>query len=339
MSHLFHLSDVKSQNQNANGYRLEISKSNFPLLRGMSFYKLGLNPQGIREPHWHANADELGYCLKGNALVTMYATGNVRESFYVTEGDVFYIPSGSLHGIENVGDQACEFILSFSNEEPEDFGISSMFGMFSDSVLGNTWNQSADTFKSLKRSTQSVFITKRNGPISIPKESYYHSPYRFDLKNASPLISAEGGQARVARADVWPILQRQALYSLHLSNVGMREPHWHPETAEMGYVEEGKGRMSILSPNGQVDTYEMNVGDIYYIPPAYPHHIENLTGGELKLLIFFDKAMPGDIGLTGSVKSYSNTVLSSVFGTNESFFESLPTYYQDLFIVNKINPQ
>lgn len=105
----------------------------------------------------------------------------------------------------------------------------------------------------------------------------------------------------------------------------MREPHWHPETAEMGYIAEGKGRMSILSPSGSTDTYEMNAGDLYFIPKAYPHHIENLSHGALRLLIFFDQSMPGDIGLTASVKSFSDEVLTSTFnGLKASLQVCLP---------------
>ncbi len=337
-SHLFHLSQIKPQNQLAGGYRLEATKSNFPMLQGMSFYRLLLAPQGVREPHWHANADELGYCLKGKVLISLYATGNVKETFLVNKGEAFFIPSGALHGIENASRAASELILQFSHEEPEDFGLSSVCGMFSDAVLGNTWGVSSDVFKSLKRSTKEVFIALNQQPVDIPKDAAYASAYRYNLAGAPALICNAGGMAKVARQDVWPILKRQALYSLLLTNTGMREPHWHPETAEMGFVDQGKGRMSILSPSGKVDTYEMNVGDIYFIPKAYPHHIENLTSDPLHLLIYFDQAMPGDIGFTGSVKSYPDEVLTSIFNSPKEFFAKLPTYYQDLFIVERVNP-
>lgn len=338
LSHLFHLSQVKPQHQIEGGYRLMATKSNFPSLNGMSFYKLVLHPKAVREPHWHANADEMGYCLKGKVLISMYASGNQKETFVVSQGQAFFIPSGALHALENIGEETSELILQFSHEEPEDFGLSSMFGMFSDAVLGNTWETSSDTFHGLKRSLKEVFIAVRKEPAAVPREAYYSSKYRYDLEKASPLIATEGGTARVARQDVWPALKRQALYALQLLGNGMREPHWHPETAELGYVHQGKGRMSILSPDGSLDTFEMNEGDIYFIPKAYPHHIENLTTNPLHLLIYFDQAMPGDIGLTASVKSYSNEVLTAVFNNPKDFFTNLPTYYQDLFIVQKVNP-
>ncbi len=338
ISHHFQLSKVKPQNVTAGGARIKATKSNFPILQGMSLYRLMLHPKAVREPHWHANADELGYCLQGQVLVSMYGTGNLRETFLVSQGEAYFIPSGALHDIENVGDETSELLLQFSHEEPEDFGISAMFGMFSDAVLGNTWDVPSEVFHAMKRSTKEVFIAMRKEPAVIPTQAHYATSHRFNLAKATPLIENAGGSARVARQDVWPILKRQALYSLELQGQGMREPHWHPETAEMGFVHQGKGRMSILSPSGDVDTYEMNAGDVYFIPKAYPHHIENLTSDLLHLLIFFDQPMPQDIGFTGSVKSYTNDVLTSVLHGSKALFAQLPTYYQDLFIVKKTNP-
>ncbi len=338
MSHHLSFHKLKPQDQSEGGYRIRATKTNFPALQNMSFYKLFLEQKAVREPHWHANADELGYCLKGKLLVSIYGNKNMREIFVVEEGHMFFIPQGSLHSIENIGPGMAEAILQFSHEEPEDFGLSSVFGLFSDAVLGNTWNIPASHFKAMKRPSKEAFIAKLEESTPVSKDMHYASPYHFALEESSPLLANDGGSAKVARNNVWPILQKQALYSLRLSGEGMREPHWHPETAEMGYVAEGRGRMSILSPTGKIDSYIMEKGDIYFIPKAYPHHIENLQTSELHLLIFFDQAMPQDIGFTGSVKSSPDTVLSGIMHCKKAVFESLPTYYEDLLIVKKKNP-
>ncbi len=336
-AHLFKFSQKKADEKAIGGMRIRADKANFPILKGMSLYKLILVPNGVREPHWHANADELGYCLKGSALISLYDTKDAKATFLVEEGDLFLIPSGALHAIENVSDKVSEFILNFNHESVEDFSISSMLGVFSDAVLGNTWGVKSEVFHSLERSLTPTFatLTKNHAPVS--EDSCYTSPYRYSLKKAEPILESAAGSVKMARQNFWPILKNQALYSLLLTNQGMREPHWHPETAELGYVQSGKGRMSVLSPDGTVDTYIMEEGDVYFIPKAYPHHIENL-GEKLELLICFDQPMPKDIGLTGSMLSYSDEVLASVLKTNPAFFDPLHKYYADLFIVNRINP-
>jgi oxalate decarboxylase len=271
-------------------------------------------------------------------LVSIYGHKNTKETFVIKQGDAFFIPSGALHSIENIGKETAEVIFQFSHEEPEDFDLSSTLGVFSNAVLGNTWDVSASHFKSMKRLSKRVFVAKVEKSTAISEEMRYRSPYQFPLEESQPLVLNEGGRAKVARNNVWPILHRQALYSLQITGKGMREPHWHPETAELGYVAKGKGRMSILNPSGEVDTYHMEAGDIYFIPKAYPHHIENLQSSALQLLIFFDQAMPQDIGFTASVKSYSDEVLSATMQCKKEIFEKLPTYYENLFLVKKKNP-
>ncbi len=339
VSPVFHLSSQPPQDKSEAGVRIKANSKNFPALKGMSLYKVTLEPKGVREPHWHPNADELGVCLEGEVLVTFYSTSDLKETFLVKSGDVFLIPSGALHYIANLGNTKAELILQFSNENPEEFALTTTVNAFTNAVLGNTFHVQETVFETLKRPFKESFARLINKIEAIPEDARYSNPYRFSLEASNPILQATGGSAKMARQNTWPILKRQALYSLMLTKEGMREPHWHPETGEMGYVHTGIGRMTLLHPSGAIDTYELKPGDLYYIPKAYPHHIETLSDTPLNFLIFFDQAMPKDVGFTGSIRAFSNEVLGAFFNTDPSFFNKLDKYYADLFIVDKINAQ
>jgi oxalate decarboxylase len=77
-----------------------------------------------------------------------------------------------------------------------------------------------------------------------------------------------------------------AAYLLRLKQGGVYEPHWHPNAAELDYVIEGRARMTILSPGGSVDTFEVSSGQIVFIPPAYFHYIENPVASIICILQF-----------------------------------------------------
>lgn len=64
MSHKFPLRATAPQLKTPHGERISATRSNFPLLKGLSIYHLLIREGCFREPHWHANADELAYCLK-----------------------------------------------------------------------------------------------------------------------------------------------------------------------------------------------------------------------------------------------------------------------------------
>ena len=115
-----------------------LNGDDFPLLKGLSIKRLQLAPGAIREPHWHVNANELGYCVAGELLLTVVDNGNVVSRFTVAPGQMFFVDNGSLHAIENVGDTDAELIIAFSHERPEDFSFHASMGAMTDAVLGYT---------------------------------------------------------------------------------------------------------------------------------------------------------------------------------------------------------
>src|SRR6201992_1653009 len=100
-----------------------VTADNLPSLNGLSIKRLLINPGAMRTPHWHANANELTYCVSGTALVSVLDDGSRFSSFVVRAGEMFHIDSGSLHHIENIGPDVAEFIITFRSERPQDFGL------------------------------------------------------------------------------------------------------------------------------------------------------------------------------------------------------------------------
>jgi oxalate decarboxylase len=319
------------------GSQTRVDASCFPKLNRLSIRRLLLAPRGVREPHWHANAHELGYCLRGEHLVTIAGNGEARNSFVISAGEMFFVPSGALHHVENIGTEEGEIVLGFSHERPEDFGLSGTFGCFSDAVLGNSFGLPASDFASLKRTQQNTGIGHRTTASVIELQDRENNPYKYSIEAALPQRKSEAGTARTALYKLWPALQDIAMFSVDLTNQGMRELHWHPETAEMGYVTQGKGRMTIVSPDGSPDTFEMNRGDVYFIPRAYPHHFEDIGEGDLKLLVFFDQVTPGDIGVRTVVGCYSREVLAATFKVEPSALPQFPFTTEDPLLVRRIN--
>jgi oxalate decarboxylase len=323
----------------ADGSIAKLSPDDLPQLERLSIRRLLLAPVGVREPHWHANAAELGYCVRGRLLVSILENGSAASLFTVDPGQMFFVPSGALHHLENVGEDEAEVVLALTHERPQDFGLSASFGAMSDAVLGNTFDLDASAFAPLTRSTTPTEIGRRTGPAQVPASARRVDPHRFDVEAAPAVIDVDNaGSARLARAQFWPILDGVSMYSLTITEDGMREPHWHPATAELGYVMQGHARMTILSPDGTADTYELQAGDVYFVPRAYPHHIENLGGPDLRFLIFFDQVTPGDIGYRGSATAVPRPALEATFGTAGAALPELPFTPVDPLIVGRVNP-
>jgi len=338
--HVVSLVTTPASYSSASGNITRADAATLPLLKGLSLRLLKLEREALREPHWHANAHELGYCTKGTALVTILRNHAVRDSFVVQAGDMFFAPSGSLHAIRNIGEAEAEFVLALSHESPEDFGLAASFGAMSPAVLGNTFGGVEVLFQNMAQKARvrpELEIVPLAAPNRIEPQAEHNNPLKFRIEEALPQISSAAGSARQSKSALWPALEGMAMFSVRISDQGMREPHWHPETAEMGYVVDGRARMTILDPDGSTDTYELNAGDVYYIPPAYPHHIENIGSGTTHFLIFFNRTAPGDIGFCTLVGGLARDELAATFGMEESDLPQLPFKEEDPLLVGRVN--
>ncbi|MFK0165041.1 cupin domain-containing protein [Rhizobium sp. NPDC090279] len=317
----------------------QVNADDLPIMKGLSIKRLILAPNAIRAPHWHANCVELGYCFAGEAVVTILGTGDFYSVFKIGQGQMFHIPSGALHCIENIGATQAEFAIAFRHERPEDFSLQGTFGAMSDASLGNAYGLPASAFGAIPRTTDGAYLIRREGSPAVPSDATRKAQHKFDIEAQPAMIHASYGTARLARAQFWPALTDIAMYSLRLTDAGMREPHWHPETAEMGYVHSGHARMTILNPDATTDTWDLAPGDVYFIPRAYPHHIEVLGGEEVHFLIFFDQPMPEDIGIRTIPAAFAPEVMAATLGVPLDKLPNFPRIVDDPLVVERVNPQ
>jgi len=79
---------------------------------------------GLRELHWHPNADEWQYYIAGKGRMTVVATGNKARTIDFQEGDVGYVQKTLLHYIENTGDTDLVFLEMFKSSLYQEFSFS-----------------------------------------------------------------------------------------------------------------------------------------------------------------------------------------------------------------------
>jgi oxalate decarboxylase len=347
--HTFNLDVTTPQFSNASGGSRTIANAdNFPILNGngMAIYLLRLKKGAVREPHWHPNASELSYCINGRAIMTIFSNNAGYDSFTIDPGEIAFVPRGYIHDIENISDQEAKFLFVFNQERPQDIGISGAVGSMPDRVLNETFGIKPPTptfFNGFNnKSPKNIVIGSKPANVSeaaiataANSMTRIANPHKFNLEGIPPQVQTAGGTVALGNVNTFPILNGLACYSLRLKPNGIREPHWHPNAGELDYVIEGRARMTILSPGGSVDTFEVNPGQIVFIPAAYFHYIENPDSiNNMHFAVFFGNEKPEDIGISGALSAYSNEVLASVFNLDPTYFDKLPKLGQDVFVVS-----
>jgi len=129
-----------------------------PVLEGLGILGFGLNPKGVVEPHWHTNAGELVYIVKGKTKITVLAPDGNVEVLNVNGGQGAFAPASHFHNIENVGSDNVEVIAFFTNAEPNYIGIGEVIGSFPNEVLASVFNVSPDYFVNFKKTEEPLII-------------------------------------------------------------------------------------------------------------------------------------------------------------------------------------
>ncbi len=331
LQHHHTLASLAPQRRAPGGYRIDLRKDDMPTLSGMSLSLLTLNPRGIREPHWHPNAVELGYCLQGTAVMTIFSPGNNHDTFTINPGDIAFVPMGALHHIANTGDTEFKMLLCFDNDNPEEQEVSSGVSAMPDHVMSQTFHIDDDFFTHIRHNDRAIFASLAKEPIISPQPTMVNR-YRMGLEASNPRVQTPGGTVKMSNGFYLPTLENLALYTLILHRHGVREPHWHPNAHELNYLISGRARITLVMPGGPTETFDMKAGDASFLPRGYLHYIENTGHDDAHFAIFFNHVFPSDIGFSGGLSAFPDQVLASLFGVTPDYFKKLPKIQEDVLV-------
>ncbi|TLD37732.1 oxalate decarboxylase [Venturia nashicola] len=112
------------------GGKVRITDStNFPISKTVAAALLEIGPGALREMHWHPNADEWTFFIKGRARVTIFAAQGTARTFDYEAGDVGIVPQNMGHFIENLSDEEpLEVLEIFRADKFLDFSLFQWMG-------------------------------------------------------------------------------------------------------------------------------------------------------------------------------------------------------------------
>ena len=312
------------------GSAKEVTVEQFPVSKGIAGVSMILKPGCLRELHWHANAAEWAYVIKGHCRVTVIDPEGHSEIKNFGPGDVWYFPRGHGHSIQGIGDEECHFILTFDNgafSEFSTFSISDWIAQTPISVLAKNFHMSENDFANFPKGE--VYAVCGPVPAAIPSEpspfSQYQGPltHRYRLGAQRPLYF-EGGTFSFVDMKQFPISSTMAGAILELKPKAMRELHWHPNADEWQYYISGKARMTVFLSRGKSVTEEFKAGDVGYVPQGCGHYVENLSDEPCKVLAVFNTGNYQEIALSQWIASNPNGLLQTNFGTSKAIVDKFP---------------
>ena len=98
--------------------------TNFLVSKTVAASMVTIKPGGMREMHWHPNADEWLYILKGAGRATVFNTGPAAITTNFHAGDIGYIKKAFGHLLENTGNSDLLYMEVFRADRFEEVSLS-----------------------------------------------------------------------------------------------------------------------------------------------------------------------------------------------------------------------
>jgi oxalate decarboxylase len=296
----FSFSDTYMQ-LNRGGWSREVTVRQLPIATTLAGVNMSLTPGGVRELHWHQQA-EWAIMLVGRARITAVDQDGRNFIADVGVGDLWYFPPGIPHSIQGL-EEGCEFLLVFDDGKFSDLNTLSISDWFSHTpkdVLTENFGVSKSAFAHIPKKQRYIFQANVPGPLESQKVSdpYGTVPKTFThrLLAQEPIVTP-GGTVRIADSTNFPISTRIAAALVEIKPGGMREMHWHPNNDEWQYYISGMGRMTVFAANGTARTFNYRAGDVGYVPFTYGHYIQNTGHESLWFLEMFKSDRFEDVSL------------------------------------------
>ena len=84
--------------------------------------------------HWHPNASEWQYWIKGKGRMTVVTTGANAHTMDFNPNDVGFVPANGGHCIENMGTEDLEFLEMFKTSHYQDISLNAWIANMPDKL-------------------------------------------------------------------------------------------------------------------------------------------------------------------------------------------------------------
>ncbi|NXP09228.1 GL25 protein, partial [Thinocorus orbignyianus] len=106
---------------------------------------------GLGQPHFHFNANEMGFVISGCGQVGVILSG-VTSNFNIGIGDVIFFPVGTQHYIKSVCDEDLVVVLAYSTgNQLETLRMNDYFHGTADHILAQLFFKNQEEFQKFPR--------------------------------------------------------------------------------------------------------------------------------------------------------------------------------------------
>jgi len=292
-------------------------------LSGLSINTVEIDVGSLREVHWHPNAVEINYCLKGEGTIGILSTSGDPATFAIKPGSITFVPAGDAHYIRNTGSETLQLLIGFSHENPEHMDFSQVLPWVPSEFIGQTLRVAPGTLPNFPPRGDGTIVPVENVVPSDRDVESVVTPFGAHIDSLRVQQFGGGSVQPLRIADI-ARLEGMTLLKLNIDAGALREPHWHGNASELNYCVSGRAQVGIVAPTGESWTFVVEPGDVAFIPNNWFHYIASVSDEPLVFLAYFDNVAPSRIDLSTMTGYFPPEVLAASFEADPEIFARLP---------------
>ncbi|TWB12251.1 oxalate decarboxylase [Nitrospirillum amazonense] len=278
------------------GWAREVTQADFAISEAVSGVNMRLGPGGVRELHWHQQA-EWAVMTDGTCRITVIDADGRPAVRDVKEGDLWYFPPGLPHSLQGIGTSGAEFTLVFDNGRASEFNtllLTEWMAHTPPEVLAENFGLPQSAFKNIPVDDLWIYQAKDPIPPLEEVQKAVRSPdgepefeFTFSMGTMKPTRITKGGSVKVVDTRNFPVSKTIAAALVTIKPGGLRELHWHPNADEWQYYLKGQGRMTVFNTGPRAQTADFRPGDLGYVKKSFGHYVQNTGTEDLVFLEIF----------------------------------------------------
>lgn len=315
------------------GWSREVTVRELPVSKTIAGVDMRLTAGGVRELHWHTAA-EWAIMLYGNARITGLDAEGKSFVTDVSEGDLWFFPTGIPHSIQGLNPDGCEFILVFDDgnfSEYETVLLTDWMAHTPHDVLAANFGVSPKAMERMVRREKFIFQAAVPGPLAEDQKATAGtrglSSQEFAFRKSQMKVAkrSRGGEVTIVDSSRFKVSTTIAAAIVTVHPGGIRELHWHPNADEWQYYMSGSGRMTVFATGGRARTMDFQAGDVGYVQKTLPHYIQNTGTTDLKFLEMFKSSFYQDLALSEWLRHTPPELVMSHLEIDRATLDAIPT--------------
>jgi oxalate decarboxylase/phosphoglucose isomerase-like protein (cupin superfamily) len=313
------LRNIKKEGIAKYGSAKVVNGSNY--LASFSLYSVEIYDNSMRTIHCH-ECDELGFVQEGVIQVFLWKNEKDYTMTTVTKGNLWCIPRGTLHSLNNVGENNAVLRVSFNSKTPSDNDISVLLNGLPQYIKNEYCESPHSLLKNfIGPNTSYLFAPYPKSEVTFKTDQ--KSDHLYKLENSKPdFYDKYLGKIVSVDKNKWPTLKDKnfSFSNIYLQPNVSTQAFWYLNNDTIYVIYEGNAEiyMTIPGQNNNNNKVSLQKENYYFVPSATQHVIRNSSSTSiLKIAAFYSNDTFEYYSLNQGLLFFGEPIIQSNLITNK----------------------